>query len=230
MAGLCEAASVAMKPIGAVLSVPGPAVRLIERPRRGSLFAVLAFSVTLTLWQGQSIENFGSDPTSAAAGLAMAGAYVALLSLLMTARAAGALGTAFAPIRRAVLTNYVVGGPLMVPPGRCSTSPAAPPGRCCAGRSWSSCSASGPPARLGCAPSAKVRSSGSGAGGPGAPSASKANCLLNLRRMTAGSWGPIGQRLGPTISPRLAVSESGLPAPPGTMPSARTPRLISATL
>jgi uncharacterized protein len=92
----------------------------IGRSRRGSLIAFLAFSVVavpLALWQSQSIENSGFDLASAAAGLAMAGAYVALLSLLMTTRAAGALETAFAPMGRMALTNYVLGGPLMLATG-----------------------------------------------------------------------------------------------------------------
>lgn len=78
------------------------------------MLAVLACSVPLTLRQGQSIENRGFDLLSVAAGLAMAGAYVALPSLLMTTRAAGALGAAFAPMGRTALTSYVVGGPLML--------------------------------------------------------------------------------------------------------------------
>lgn len=95
-------------------------VDAIGRSRRGSLIALAGFTVAavpLALWQAQSIEDSGFDLASAPAGLATAGAYVALLSWLMTTRASGALETAFAPLGTMALTNYVAGAPLMLAAG-----------------------------------------------------------------------------------------------------------------
>lgn len=92
----------------------------IGRSRRGSLIALTAFTVAavpLALWQVQGIEDSGFDLASAVAGLATAGAYVALLSWLMTTRASGALETVFAPLGKMALTNYVAGAPLMLAAG-----------------------------------------------------------------------------------------------------------------
>ncbi|OUE28118.1 hypothetical protein BFL36_02660 [Clavibacter michiganensis] len=95
-------------------------VAAIGRARRGSavvLVVALAAAVPLVAWQVTTIADSGFSTESAAAGLALAAAYVALLSLLMTTRAARALEVAFAPLGRMALTNYVLGAPLMLAAG-----------------------------------------------------------------------------------------------------------------
>ncbi|TDW63515.1 putative membrane protein YeiB [Curtobacterium sp. PhB25] len=92
-------------------------VRAIGRSRRGSLIALAAFTVVavpLATWQITTIESSGFDVVSAAAGLAIAGVYVSLLSLLMTTSAARVLQTAFTPLGTMALTNYVCAAPLML--------------------------------------------------------------------------------------------------------------------
>ena len=92
----------------------------IGRSRRGSLVALIAFTaiaIPLTLWQLTSIETSGFDVQSALSGLATAGAYFSLLSLLMTTGASGLLQRAFAPLGTMALTNYVSAAPLMLAAG-----------------------------------------------------------------------------------------------------------------
>jgi len=95
-------------------------VPALGRARLGSAVALAAFTaaaVPLTLWQAQDVTRSGFDLASAAAGLAMAGAYVALVSLLMATRASGVLTAVFAPLGRTALTNYVTAAPLMLVAG-----------------------------------------------------------------------------------------------------------------
>lgn len=92
-------------------------VPAIGRSRRGSLVALFAFtvlSVPLMVWQITVIENSGFDFASAAAGLATAGVYFSLLSLLMTTTAASGLQSVFAPLGKMALTNYICAAPLML--------------------------------------------------------------------------------------------------------------------
>lgn len=68
--------------LGASLTRYG-VVRSIGRSRGGSVVALIAFtvaSVPLAIWQADDIRMSGFDLASGLAGLAMAGAYVALLS------------------------------------------------------------------------------------------------------------------------------------------------------
>ena len=79
--------------LGAALTRYG-IVQSIGRSRGGSVVALLAFtvaSIPLTIWQAGDIRMSGFDLASGLAGFAMAGAYIALLSLLMTTRAARGL-------------------------------------------------------------------------------------------------------------------------------------------
>ena len=95
-------------------------VSAIGRSRRGSVIALIAFTVVavpLTIWQVTTIENSGFDAQSAIAGLATAGVYFSLLSLLMTTNASRILETAFAPLGKMALTNYVSAAPLMLAAG-----------------------------------------------------------------------------------------------------------------
>jgi len=95
-------------------------VPAIGRSRRGSLIALIAFTVVavpLTMWQITTIENSGFDVQSAIAGLATAGAYFSLLSLLMTTNASRFLEIAFAPLGKMALTNYISAAPLMLAAG-----------------------------------------------------------------------------------------------------------------
>lgn len=105
--------------LGAALTRYG-IVQGIGRSRAGSVVALLAFtaaSIPLALWQAGDIKMLGFDLASGLAGFAMAGAYVALLSLLMTTRAARGLQLAFAPLGKMALTNYVAAAPLMLAAG-----------------------------------------------------------------------------------------------------------------
>ncbi|PPG37957.1 hypothetical protein C5C17_14965 [Pseudoclavibacter sp. RFBA6] len=105
--------------LGAALTRYG-IVQGIGRSRAGSVVALLAFtaaSIPLALWQASDIRMSGFDLASGLAGFAMAGAYVALLSLLMTTPAARGLQLAFAPLGKMALTNYVAGAPLMLAAG-----------------------------------------------------------------------------------------------------------------
>jgi uncharacterized protein len=95
-------------------------VTALGRSRRGSLIALIiftAFAVPLTVWHAGNIERSGFSFESAAAGLALAGVYIALLSLLMTTRAAKSLEIAFTPLGTMALTNYVSAAPLMLAAG-----------------------------------------------------------------------------------------------------------------
>lgn len=95
-------------------------VPAIGRSRQGSLIALIAFTIVavpLTMWQITTIENSGFDVQSAIAGLATAGAYFSLLSLLMTTNASRILEAAFAPLGKMALTNYVSAAPLMLAAG-----------------------------------------------------------------------------------------------------------------
>ncbi|WP_241972897.1 DUF418 domain-containing protein [Rathayibacter tanaceti] len=92
-------------------------VTAFGRSRRGSGIALIAFSllaVPLALWQASAIENSGFDVASAPAGLATAGVYASLVSLIMTTRASRVLEAAFSPLGRMALTNYVSAAPLML--------------------------------------------------------------------------------------------------------------------
>ncbi|MET4048888.1 putative membrane protein YeiB [Rhodococcus sp. UYP5] len=60
----------------------------------------------------------GFSAESAAAGLAIAGVYFPMASLLMTTRASRMLVGAVAPLRRMSLTSYVSAAPLMLAAGR----------------------------------------------------------------------------------------------------------------
>lgn len=105
--------------LGASLTRYG-VVRSIGRSRGGSVVALIAFtvaSVPLAIWQAGDIRMSGFDLASGLAGLAMAGAYVALLSLMMTTGLARPLEVVFAPLGKMALTNYVVGAPLMLAAG-----------------------------------------------------------------------------------------------------------------
>jgi uncharacterized membrane protein YeiB len=95
-------------------------VQAIGRSRRGSLLALACFTVAavpLAVWSATTIQNAGFDLASALAGLAMAGVYFCLLSLLMTTGASSALEIAFAPLGKLALTNYVSAAPLMLAAG-----------------------------------------------------------------------------------------------------------------
>jgi uncharacterized protein len=92
-------------------------VPAIGRSRRGSVIALTAFiviAVPLTMWQVTTIQNSGFDVQSGIAGLATAGVYFSLLSLLMTSGASRFLETAFAPLGKMALSNYVSAAPLML--------------------------------------------------------------------------------------------------------------------
>ncbi|PPF73325.1 DUF418 domain-containing protein [Pseudoclavibacter sp. Z016] len=102
--------------LGAALTRYG-IVQSIGRSRGGSVVALLAFtaaSIPLAIWQAGDIRMSGFDLASGLAGFAMAGAYIALLSLLMTTRAARGLQTVFTPLGKMALTNYVAAAPLML--------------------------------------------------------------------------------------------------------------------
>lgn len=92
-------------------------VPAIGRSRRGSVVALIVFTtlaIPLTLWQATTIEMSGFGVQSAAAGLATAGVYVSLISLLMTTGAARVLAAAFSPLGKMALTNYIAAAPLML--------------------------------------------------------------------------------------------------------------------
>ncbi|MFW5420014.1 DUF418 domain-containing protein [Nocardiopsis sp. CNT-189] len=69
-----------------------------------ALFAAAA--VPAALWQWGEVENTGFSTSSAVAGLAMAGAYVTGLCLLMRTPLAGVLHRLLSPLGRMALTNY----------------------------------------------------------------------------------------------------------------------------
>ncbi|KDP89877.1 MULTISPECIES: DUF418 domain-containing protein [Clavibacter] len=105
--------------LGSALTRYG-AVERIGRARRGSLVVMAvatASAVPLVLWQATAVEQSGFSVESAAAGLAMAAAWAALVSYLMTTWAARPLRAAFAPLGRMALTNYVAAAPLMLAAG-----------------------------------------------------------------------------------------------------------------
>lgn len=105
--------------LGSALSRYG-VIPAIGRSRRWSLVALLAFTalaIPANLWQASTIENSGFNVESATAGLVTAGAYVALLSLMMTTPASRALTFVFAPLGKMALTNYVTAAPLMLVAG-----------------------------------------------------------------------------------------------------------------
>jgi uncharacterized protein len=92
----------------------------VGRSRRGSFLALIGFivpAVPLATWSAITIQDAGFDVASALAGLAMAGVYFCLLSLLMTTAVSRALETAFAPLGKMALTNYVSAAPLMLTAG-----------------------------------------------------------------------------------------------------------------
>lgn len=92
----------------------------IGRSRGGSVVALAAFTtlaVPLAMWSASTIKTANFDLVSGAAGLAMAGVYVSLLSLLMTTQASVILERVFAPLGKMALTNYVAGAPLMLSMG-----------------------------------------------------------------------------------------------------------------
>ncbi|AGW41109.1 hypothetical protein O159_09930 [Leifsonia xyli subsp. cynodontis DSM 46306] len=103
--------------MGAALTRYGVVSRL-GVSRTGSALAFLAFafaSIPALLWQlSDGVEASGFTMSSAVAGFTLAGAYLSLLSLLMTARAAAALEAVFVPFGRMALTNYVTSAPLML--------------------------------------------------------------------------------------------------------------------
>ncbi|WP_218060905.1 DUF418 domain-containing protein [Leifsonia xyli] len=103
--------------VGAALTRYGVVLRL-GASRTGSALAFLAFaaaSLPALLWQlSDGFEASGFTVSSAVAGFTLAGAYLSLLSLLMTTRAAVALETVFVPLGRMALTNYVASAPLML--------------------------------------------------------------------------------------------------------------------
>ncbi|WP_317230972.1 DUF418 domain-containing protein [Clavibacter sp. MX14-G9D] len=95
-------------------------VERVGRSRRGSMAVTLvaaALAVPLVLLQAAAIEASGFSVESAAAGLALAVAWAALVSWLVTTRAARPLTAAFAPLGRMALTNYVAAAPLMLAAG-----------------------------------------------------------------------------------------------------------------
>lgn len=105
--------------LGAALTRYG-IVQGIGRSRAGSVVALVAFtaaSIPLVIWQASDITMSGFDLASGLAGFAMAGAYVALLSLLMTTGFSRPLQAVFAPLGKMALTNYVAGAPLMLAAG-----------------------------------------------------------------------------------------------------------------
>lgn len=95
-------------------------VPAIGRSRRSSMIALTGFTlpaIPLAIWSATTIENAGLDSASGLAGLAMAGVYFSLLSLLMTTGASRPLQAAFAPLGKMALTNYVSAAPLMLAAG-----------------------------------------------------------------------------------------------------------------
>jgi uncharacterized protein len=105
--------------LGSTLSRYG-VVPAIGRARRGSLIALVSFSVLagpLVAWQTITIEGSGFDLQSGLAGLAIAGVYFSFMSFLMTTGASKVLEVAFAPLGKMALTNYVCAAPPMIVAG-----------------------------------------------------------------------------------------------------------------
>ncbi len=81
------------------------------------IFFMIA-SVPTAIWQLQNLQNSGFDVASGVAGLAMAGAYVTGLLLLLRTPLRDALRTAFENLGRMALTNYVTATLLLLATGR----------------------------------------------------------------------------------------------------------------